>query len=160
MKDVVFELAFLGSGSGGNSASITTEAFRIVVDIGFSARQICQRLGALGVAPDSLDAILLTHEHGDHIAGLDVFSRKFKVPIYCYRLTAEALRGQGIAADAPWTIFSTGASFTIRDLDVQTFYVPHDAVDPVGLIASSGYGSVGFLTVLRFTTKLGEDRTA
>jgi phosphoribosyl 1,2-cyclic phosphodiesterase len=158
MKDTVFELAILGSGSGGNSALITTENCRILVDIGFSARQICLRLEALGVAPDSLDAILLTHEHGDHIAGLDVFSRKFKVPIYCNRLTAEALRGQGIAADAPWTIFSTGTSFTIRDLDVQTFYVPHDAVDPVGLIASSGYGSVGFLTDLGFATKLVRER--
>jgi phosphoribosyl 1,2-cyclic phosphodiesterase len=158
MKDTVFELAILGSGSGGNSALITTENCRILVDIGFSARQICQRLAALGVTADSLDAILLTHEHGDHIAGLDVFSRKFKTPIYCNRLTAEALRGQGIAANAPWTIFSTGTSFTIRDLDVQTFYVPHDAVDPVGFIASSGYGSVGFLTDLGFATKLVRER--
>ena len=158
MKDTVFELAILGSGSSGNSALITTENCRILVDIGFSARQICQRLGALGVAPDSLDAILLTHEHGDHTAGLDVFSRKFKVPIYCNRLTAEALRGQGVATNAPWTIFCTGSSFTIRDLDVQTFYVPHDAVDPVGFIASSGYGSIGFLTDLGFATKLVQER--
>ena len=158
MKDTVFELAILGSGSGGNSALITTGNCRILVDIGFSARQICQRLGALGVTADSLDAILLTHEHGDHIAGLDVFSRKFKIPIYCNRLTAEALRGQGIAASAPWTIFSTGTSFTIRDLDIQTFYVPHDAVDPVGFIASSGYGAVGFLTDLGFATKLVRER--
>jgi phosphoribosyl 1,2-cyclic phosphodiesterase len=158
MKDTVFELAILGSGSAGNSALITTENCRILVDIGFSARQICQRLTALGVAPDSLDAILLTHEHGDHTAGLDVFSRKFKVPIYCNRLTAEALRGQGVATNAPWTIFCTGSSFTIRDLDVQTFYVPHDAVDPVGFIASSGYGSIGFLTDLGFATKLVHER--
>jgi phosphoribosyl 1,2-cyclic phosphodiesterase len=158
MKDTVFELAILGSGSGGNSALITTENCRVLIDIGFSARQICRRLGALGVTADSLDAILLTHEHGDHIAGLDVFSRKFKIPIYCNRLTAEALRGQGIAADAPWTIFTTGSSFTIRDLDIQTFYVPHDAVDPVGFIASSGYGAVGFLTDLGFATKLVRER--
>ena len=158
MKETVFELAILGSGSGGNSALITTENCRILVDIGFSARQVCQRLEALGFTADSLDAILLTHEHGDHVAGLDVFSRKFKIPIYCNRLTAEALRGQGIAAEAPWTIFSTGSSFTIRDLDVQTFYVPHDAVDPVGFIASSGYGAVGFLTDLGFATKLVRER--
>jgi phosphoribosyl 1,2-cyclic phosphodiesterase len=79
MKDTVFELAILGSGSGGNSALITTEDCRILVDIGFSARQICRRLEALDVAPDGLDAILLTHEHGDHIAGLDVFSRIFEI---------------------------------------------------------------------------------
>jgi phosphoribosyl 1,2-cyclic phosphodiesterase len=158
MKDAVFELSILGSGSGGNSALITTENCRILVDIGFSARQICQRLSALDIAPESLDAILLTHEHSDHMAGLDVFTRKFRVPVYCNRLTAEALRGQGIAGEAAWTIFSTGSSFTIRDLDVQTFYVPHDAVDPVGFIASSGYGSVGFLTDLGFATKLVRER--
>jgi phosphoribosyl 1,2-cyclic phosphodiesterase len=157
-KEAVFELAILGSGSAGNSALITTENCRILVDVGFSARQICHRLAALGVTPDSLNAILLTHEHGDHIAGLDVFSRKFKVPIYSNRLTAEAIRGQGIAANAPWTIFSTGTSFTIQDLDVQTFYVPHDAVDPVGIIASSGYGSIGFLTDLGFATKMVRER--
>jgi len=158
MKDAVFELAILGSGSGGNSALLTTENCRILVDAGFSARQICQRLGAIGVAPESLDAILLTHEHSDHVAGLDVFTRKFKIPIYCNRLTAEALRGQRIATEAPWTLFSSGASFTIRDLDVQTFYVPHDAVDPVAFVASSVYGSVGFLTDLGFATKLVRER--
>ena len=147
-----------GSGSSGNSALITTENCRILVDIGFSARQICHRLAALSVAPETLDAILLTHEHSDHVAGLDVFTRKFKVPIYCNRLTAEALKGQGIGTDAAWTIFGTGSSFTIRDLDVQTFYVPHDAVDPVGFIASTGYGSVGFLTDLGFATKLVRER--
>ena len=110
MKDTVFELAILGSGSAGNSALITTENCRILVDIGFSARQICQRLGALGVAPDSLDAILLTHEHGDHTAGLDVFSRKFKVPIYCNRLTAEALRGQGAFVATPCPLSASAVS--------------------------------------------------
>ena len=158
MKEAVFELAILGSGSGGNSALIATENCRILVDVGFSARQICQRLSAIGVAPDSLDAILLTHEHSDHVAGLNVLSRKFKIPIYCNRLTAEALKGQGIATDAQWTLFSSGNSFTIRDLDVQTFYVPHDAVDPVAFVASSAYGSVGFLTDLGFATKLVRER--
>jgi len=158
MNKAVFELVILGSGSSGNSALIATENCRVLVDVGFSARQICQRLGAVGVAPDSLDAILLTHEHSDHVAGLDVLSRKFKIPIYCNRLTAEALRGQGIANEAPWTLFSSGASFTIRDLDVQTFYVPHDAVDPVAFVASSAYGSVGFLTDLGFATKLVRER--
>ncbi len=100
MKDAVFELAILGSGSSGNSALITTENCRILVDIGFSAKQVCHRLAALSVAPETLDAILLTHEHSDHIAGLEVFTRKFKVPIYCNRLTAEALKGQGIGTDA------------------------------------------------------------
>src|SRR5258708_22720342 len=91
MKDAVFELAILGSGSSGNSALITTENCRILVDIGFSAKQVCPRLAALSVAPETLDAILLTHEHRDHVAGLEVFTRKVKGPLYCNQLPAEAL---------------------------------------------------------------------
>jgi phosphoribosyl 1,2-cyclic phosphodiesterase len=154
----VFELTVLGSGSSGNSALIASENCRVLVDIGFSARKICQRLAAAGVAPESLDAVLLTHEHSDHIAGLDVFSRKFKIPIYGNRLTAECLRGQGVAVEAPWVLFNSGDSFTIRDLDIQTFYVPHDAVDPVAFVISSVYGSVGFLTDLGCASKLVRER--
>ena len=158
MKETVFELTILGSGSSGNSALLTTANCRILIDVGFSARQIGRRLKALEVCPENLDAILLTHEHGDHVAGLDVFSRKFKIPIYCNRLTAEHLRGEGIATDGSWTLFSSGSSFTIKDLDVQTFYVPHDAVDPVAFVVSSDHGSVGFLTDLGFAPKLVRER--
>jgi phosphoribosyl 1,2-cyclic phosphodiesterase len=130
----VFKLTVLGSGSGGNCALVTSGRCRVLIDAGFSARQITQRLRSVGVEPESLDGILLTHEHGDHVAGLKVFCRKFAVPIYCNSLTAEYLCREGIAEANRYKIFSTGSSFTIQDIDVQTFYVPHDAVDPVAFV--------------------------
>jgi phosphoribosyl 1,2-cyclic phosphodiesterase len=154
----VFSLTVLGSGSGGNCALVTSDRCRILIDAGFSARRISQRLQSLGVEPESLDGILLTHEHSDHIAGLKVFCGKFDVPVYCNSLTAEYLCREGIAEANRYKIFSTGSSFTIQDIDVQAFYVPHDAVDPVAFVLSSDYGSVGFLTDLGYAPKLARER--
>src|SRR2546430_6388387 len=82
----------LGSGSSGNSALVATDHCKILVDGGLSARQLVLRLEQCGVMPEQLDGVLLTHEHGDHICGLEVLCRKFDVPIYCNALTAEAVR--------------------------------------------------------------------
>jgi phosphoribosyl 1,2-cyclic phosphodiesterase len=154
----VFSLTVLGSGSGGNCALVTSDRCRILIDAGFSARRISRGLQSLGIEPESLDGILLTHEHSDHIAGLKVFCGKFNVPVYCNSLTAEYLCREGIAEANRYKIFSTGSSFTIQDIDVQAFYVPHDAVDPVAFVLSSDYGSVGFLTDLGYAPKLARER--
>jgi phosphoribosyl 1,2-cyclic phosphodiesterase len=154
----VFSLTVLGSGSGGNCALVTSDRCRILIDAGFSARRISQGLQSLGIEPGSLDGILLTHEHSDHIAGLKVFCGKFDVPVYCNSLTAEYLCREGIAEANRYKIFSTGSSFTIQDIDVHAFYVPHDAVDPVAFVLSSDYGSVGFLTDLGYAPKLARER--
>ena len=86
----------LGSGSAGNSALVSTDYCKILVDGGLSARQIVLRLEQCGVTPDRLDGVLLTHEHGDHVCGLEVLCRKFDVPIYCNALTAEAIQREGL----------------------------------------------------------------
>ena len=89
--------------------------------------------------PEQLDGILLTHEHGDHICGLEVLCRKFDVPIYCNSLTAEAVRSDSsFEQHRNWRIFATGAEFSICDITVQTFPVPHDAVDPLGFAFYAG----------------------
>jgi phosphoribosyl 1,2-cyclic phosphodiesterase len=154
----VFSLTVLGSGSGGNCVLVSSKRCRILIDAGFSARQIVQRLQSVGVDPETLDGILLTHEHGDHIAGLKVFCGKFDVPVYCNSLTAEYLAGADIVGPGRCKIFATGSCFTIQDLDVQPFYVPHDAIDPVAFVVSSDYGSAGFLTDLGHATKLARER--
>ena len=154
----MFNLTVLGSGSGGNCALVASDRCRILVDAGFSAKRISHRLRSIGVEPESLDGILLTHEHSDHITGLKVFCGKFDVPIYCNSLTAEYLCREGTAEPSRFKIFSTGSSFTIQDIDVQTFYVPHDAVEPVAFVLSSDYGSAGFLTDLGYAPKLARER--
>src|SRR6266436_9538677 len=137
----VFSLTMLGSGSGGNSALVATDHCRLLVDGGLSARQLAFRLAQCEVTPEQLDGVLLTHEHSDHVCGLEVFCRKFDVPIYCNALTAEAVRYDSpFERHGNWRIFATGAEFSICDITVQTFPVPHDAVDPLGFVFHAGSG--------------------
>jgi len=145
----------LGSGSAGNSALIATDHCRILVDGGLSARQLAVRLEQCGVSPEQLDGVLLTHEHGDHVCGLEVFCRKFHLPIYANALTAEAVRYEsGLDQHRNWRIFRTGSEFSICDITVQTLPVPHDAVDPVGFVLRTGSTCLGFITDLGYPTKL------
>src|ERR1700747_2519918 len=149
----------LGSGSAGNSALVATDHCKILVDGGLSARQLVLRLEQCGVTPEQLDGVLLTHEHGDHICGLEVLCRKFDLPIYCNRLTAEVLRSGGLSERCRnWRLFGTGAEFSICDVRVQTFPVPQDAVDPLGFVFQAGSGSLGFITDLGYVTKLIVER--
>jgi len=149
----------LGSGSAGNSALVATDHCKILIDGGLSARQITVRLEQCGVTPDQLDGVLLTHEHGDHVCGLEVLCRKFDVPIYANSQTAEAIRYcSDLDQHRNWRIFRTGAEFKICDVIVQTFPVPHDAVDPVGFAFFGGASGLGFITDLGYATKMIVER--
>src|SRR2546430_1458421 len=144
----------LGSGSAGNSALVSTSHCHILIDGGLSARQIVVRLEQCGVAPEQLDGLLLTHEHGDHVCGLEVLCRKFAIPIYCNSQTAEAIRCFGLGEHKNWRIFRTSGEFTICDILVQSFPVPHDAVEPVGYAFHAGNHGLGFITDLGYPTKM------
>lgn len=154
----MFSLTMLGSGSAGNSALVATEHCRLLVDGGLSARQLVVRLELCGVAPNELDGVLLTHEHGDHVCGLEVLCRKFQVPIFCNALTAEAIRYDSLGEYRNWRIFRTGAAFSICDIAVETFSVPHDAVEPVGFVFHSGRSALGYVTDLGQVTRLTMER--
>ncbi len=144
----------LGSGSAGNSALVSTDHCRILIDGGLSARQLVVRLEQCGVRPEQLDGVLLTHEHGDHVCGLEVLCRKFAIPIYANALTAEAIRAESLSAHKNWRLFRTGAEFSICDITVQTFSVPHDAVEPVGYAFHAGQRALGYITDLGYATKM------
>jgi phosphoribosyl 1,2-cyclic phosphodiesterase len=155
----VFSLTLLGSGSAGNSALVATDHCKILIDGGLSARQIVLRLEQCGVMLEQLDGILLTHEHGDHVCGLEVLCRKFDVPIYANSQTAEAVRCNcSLDRHRNWRIFRTGAEFKICDITVQAFPVPHDAVDPVGFAFYAGSSGLGFITDLGYATKMIVER--
>ncbi|HUZ08219.1 MAG TPA: MBL fold metallo-hydrolase [Candidatus Paceibacterota bacterium] len=169
------KFTILGSGSSGNCAYVETENCRVLVDAGFSPRQIRQRLASIGRTPESLTAILITHEHGDHIAGLVGLADKFQIPVYCNRDTQDATvwtfktkwsKKTNLALETAdtfkskinWQLFTTGASFEIADVLVETFSIPHDAQDPVGFLLRTARGNIGFATDLGHTTKLVLDR--
>jgi phosphoribosyl 1,2-cyclic phosphodiesterase len=152
-------VTILGSGSAGNCALVETPACRLLVDGGLSARQTCQRLAAASIVPSAIDAILITHEHIDHMGGLDVFCKKFRTPVYCNALTADAIQRSGReACRKDFRLFLTGSEFTVGDITVQTFSVPHDAADPIGFVLHHGSASLGFCTDLGFATKLVHER--
>lgn len=145
----------LGSGSAGNCALVESPQSRVLIDGGLSARQITLRLAELGVDPAQLDGILITHEHCDHVRGLEVLLKKFDIPIYANSLTAEAL-GPTIQKRA--RIFQTGSEFCLKDITVQTFSVPHDAAEPAGFVLHESESVLGFCTDLGFATKLVLER--
>lgn len=128
-----------------------------MIDAGFSAKQIRERLGQIGRSPENLSGILLTHEHTDHTNGLGTLCNKLSIPIYCNRLTKEAVELQ-FKTKFDFRIFSTGASFEVGDVGVDTFSVPHDAYDPVGFMLRTCGKNIGFLTDLGHATKLVLER--
>src|SRR6266404_2072478 len=115
----------LGSGSGGNSALIATGHCRILVDGGLSARQITLRLEQCGVTSEQLDGVLLTHEHGDHVCGLEVLCRKLDIPIYANSQTAEAVRyGCSLDQHPHWRIFAPDPSSRFATSRCRPFRCP------------------------------------
>lgn len=150
-------LTILGSGSAGNCAYLESAQARVLIDAGFSLRQIRKRLATIGRTPENLTAILITHEHSDHVQGLAQLSQKLHIPVYCNRPTKEALEYQ-FRSSLECRLFSTGAVFDLEDLSVETFSVPHDAQDPVGFLIRTAGGSVGFLTDLGHATRLALER--
>lgn len=147
----------LGSGSGGNCAYLEAGETRLLIDAGFSARQIRERLATIGRAPESLSGILVTHEHSDHVQGLAVLSSKTGTPVYCNRLTRDAFLSAQ-PASLPFRLFNTGDSFVVGDVEVETFSIPHDAQDPVGFLLRTPSGNIGFLTDLGHASRMIVER--
>lgn len=150
-------LAVLGSGSGGNSAVLMARETTLLVDAGLSARQLCKRLESIGVDPDSLDGILLSHEHSDHARGLEVFLRKRRVPVYANALTREHLH-ERVGDNVEWRIFQRGQSFQVGGITAEAFALPHDAVDPAGFVCEANGARVGFATDFGHVTTLVRER--
>jgi phosphoribosyl 1,2-cyclic phosphodiesterase len=154
----MFSVTILASSSGGNCALLCSGNRRFLVDAGLSARQISLRLDSLGVKVENLDGVFITHEHIDHIIGLPVLLKKHPMPVYCNSQTRGALLGNGLGDYRNWHTFQTGAEFAIEDLTIQSFHIPHDAVDPVGYAFHSDNTCIGFLTDLGYAPALAIER--
>ena len=126
------KVAVLGSGSRGNAVLVADGTTRILVDVGLSARQAARRLDTLGIAADSIAAIVVTHDHGDHTRGVGVYSRRFGTPVYITRPTGEAC-AKLFRGGEPVRHYGAGRAFAIGTLRVEPFTTAHDAVDPVAV---------------------------
>jgi len=140
----------LASGSSGNAALLATGRTRILVDAGLSRRELGKRLEAAGESIETLDAILITHEHTDHVAGLAVMARskKIRASIYMTWRTAPVIDWGN--AKPRLETFQAGAAFQVGDIEVQSFSIPHDAVDPVGFTLESQGVRIGIATDLGY----------
>jgi len=153
---MAMRFCILGSGSSGNAALLVTEGARVLVDAGFSARKLAGLLEAVGESLGSIDAVFLTHEHGDHAAGVEGLKRFPHIRVFANAATARAV-GAGLGWRPDWQVFETGGSFRFRDLEIESFTVPHDAHDPVGFRFTTGRDGDLFAPrrSLAFLTDLG-----
>ncbi len=138
-------LSVLASGSSGNSIYISDGNTRILVDAGLSGKEINRRLNKIGADGSELDAILVTHEHVDHIKGVGVLSRRYNLPIYANELTwQDAAPGLGKIEESNCRVFT--GDFMVGGLEVKPFSISHDASDPVGYIIGQGQNRIGIAT--------------
>lgn len=131
-----FQVTMLASGSKGNAALISTDSQRFLVDMGISCRMLVQRMKAVDASPEELDGIFITHEHIDHIKGLEVFLKKHKLPVYSSEQTWRAILGRFPGIDRTCCRLMP-ESVLSGDVQVRSFSIPHDAADPHGYCFTS-----------------------
>lgn len=139
----MIRFAILGSGSKGNGTLVECDGTRVLVDCGFMLRETETRLRRLGVEPESLSALLVTHEHADHIGGVSRFARKYDLPVY---LTHGSFAGWDDPYVPQLHRFAPHQSFHIGTLEVQPYPVPHDAREPCQYVLGDGRVRVGILS--------------
>jgi phosphoribosyl 1,2-cyclic phosphodiesterase len=143
----------LASGSKGNALYLGTKEAKILIDAGLSGKQMRERLHEIGVQLEEIDAILITHEHSDHIEGLRILSGKMGIPVFANMETAKGIY-QSLQLLPTFKIFSTGEPFSFRDLKIFPFSVQHDTLDPVGFVIEAENRKIGICSDLGFVTSL------
>ncbi len=152
------ELTILGSGSSGNAAYLECGCAKILIDAGLSGRQIRERLLQIRRSPENLTAILISHEHTDHIQGLAIIAAKLGIPVYATKQTCNYIRERFPNEKFDFRVFQSDASFEIGEFGIEVFNVPHDGLDPVGFAIHTGDGKIGFVTDIGCVTRLVVER--
>lgn len=140
---MAIRFASLGSGSRGNAALVAANGTLLMIDCGFSAAEAARRMQRLNVDPQDLGAILVTHEHADHIAGVAKFARRYGTPIYMTHGTARACKDTGVPA---LNLINPHEGFAVGDFSVQPYPVPHDACEPCQYVLGYGKLRLGVLS--------------
>ena len=138
----------IASGSSGNCGLYMADGTAILIDLGVSLRRITTALKALSLTLEDISAVVLTHEHIDHVKGLPMFLKKAKAPVFATRGTAEAFEEKNPEYADRLNIFDSGERFWVRDVDVVPFPTPHDAAESTGYIFEHGGSRFGFATDL------------
>lgn len=153
------QFSVLGSGSRGNSVYIESGETSILIDAGFSGKELQKRLDTIGRSLSQVKALCITHEHNDHICGAGIISRRHKIPVYINAGTLEAgCKKMGTLHET--RTFVTGDSLEVGELKVRSFRISHDTADPVGFVISNGLKSLGYCTDTGKTSHLVAQRLA
>lgn len=160
-----FDFKILGSSSSGNAAFLRCGKTRVLIDAGFSAKKLKGLLEGIGERIDQLDAVFITHEHADHVAGLQGLAAYPHLKVFANLQTAQYLQDR-LKKRIAWQIFETGSRFDFQDLHIESFSIPHDAYDPVAYIfrcqkslqgdlqASEASSSLAWITDLGYVTDM------
>lgn len=137
----------LGSGSKGNCTYLRHQQGAILIDQGFSLKTVEERFACCGLNPRDVAAIIVSHEHGDHIKGIGIFARRYHVPVYLTEATYAALPPD-LLKKVSVRFFESGKTFAIEDCEITPFHIPHDAADPVGFVVTAGNKRAAIVTDL------------
>jgi phosphoribosyl 1,2-cyclic phosphodiesterase len=148
--------ASLGSGSEGNGLVVEAGGTRVLVDCGFGVRATASRLARLGIEPDSIAAILVTHEHSDHVGGVPAFAGRHGIPVWATFGTLAAVSSRCEGVERLYG-FDSHDTFAVGDLEIRPFPVPHDAREPVQYVIGDGARRLGVLTDLGVATACVEE---
>ncbi len=145
----MLEFCSLYSGSSGNCLFVHSNGSKILIDCGTSCKKICDGLASIDSSIEDIDAILVTHEHSDHVQGLGMVSKKFNIPVYANFETWNAMEKQKEKMDERnINIFKNDEDFTFNDLTIHPFSTPHDAANPCGFNIHNGKRKISIATDL------------
>lgn len=143
----MLKISVLGSGSKGNAVVVENGDEALIIDMGFSAKELFKRLGLVNVPVEHLVGALLTHEHCDHSKGCRVFCNRCGLTLGATAITANFMRAKGILPERVLE-FEPGNCFSMGSFEIKSFSLPHDAIDPVGFVIRCGNSKVGIATDL------------
>ncbi len=145
------KMAVLASGSSGNSIYLSTKNTAILIDAGLSGKEMERRMESIELNPEDISAILVTHEHGDHIKGAGVLSRRYNIPIYASAGTWKAANKKLGKIDEN-LVRRTEEHWQLGDFEIKSFPIPHDAAEPVGYVVGDGEVNFGLATDIGYIT--------
>lgn len=145
------QFCVLSSGSKANATVVIGDQQRLLIDCGLSCKEMEIRLNAVGISADSITGVLVTHEHYDHVRGLERFSKRYKLPIYCNRSTRRALSGYH------FEVIDSGATFSVGEFTVRSIPISHDAVEPLAYSVTGAGETFSCITDLGVVTPAVRD---
>lgn len=157
LEFISMQFCVLGSGSKGNATYVEADGHGLLIDNGFSGVEIERRLAAVGRSLNQVDAVLITHEHTDHVGGAGVLARKYKIPLYINQPTFAAAAHK-IGKIPSVHHFCTGSHFELHAFQIHPFAVSHDTADPVGFVIQNGECSLGYCTDTGMVSRLIQHR--